>query len=61
VKLGIDESMDRISLAETLDTICSVFPDTTAQVAGYSDVQLPVSPVGKDVNARSHAATMMLY
>src|ERR1700676_1451207 len=36
VKLGIDESMDGISLAETLDTICSVFRDTTAQVAGYS-------------------------
>ena len=59
VKLGIDEPVDGVSLAEPLDDICSMFPDTAPQIASDADVKRPVPVVGEDVDARLHAATMM--
>ena len=59
VKLGIDEPVDGVSLAEPLDDICSMFPDTAPQIASDADVKRPVPVVGEDVDARLHATTMM--
>ena len=48
-----------IGLLDQREFPSSVFPDTTAQVAGHSDVKRPVSPVGKNVNTRLHAPIMI--
>jgi hypothetical protein len=59
VKLSIDEPVDGLSLAEPLDDIGSVLPNTAAQIASDADVKRPVPMVGEDVDARLHATTMM--
>ena len=59
VKLGIDEPVDGVSLAEPIDDIGSVFPNTAAQIASDTDVKSPVPMIGKDVDPRLHAAATM--